>query len=148
MTASPSRRPARRIAAALLLLVGAVAGPLAAAAPAAAQVAQPQARAARPDPARPPAQQPRPAFPAAVTPGFPNEPAAGLCQCISDRARRNMHCLAGAGACQSVCGSTNYSLVPDAAFTCPLAPGEQLAREPATPEQPGARPLSPRALTQ
>jgi len=118
--------------------VGAVAGAIAVclilSAAAQAQLAPREARPGqlRAEPARPPASPLRPQFPRTVTPPFPTEPAAGLCQCISDRTRRNISCLAGPAACQSVCGTTNYSLVPDAAFPCPLAPGEQFAREPVT----------------
>jgi hypothetical protein len=80
----------------------------------------------RPEPAPPPARQvPQPA-------AFPLGPAAGLCQCISDRTRVNISCLGGRDACQSVCGTTHYSLIPDAAFTCPLASGEQPSQQPLT----------------
>jgi hypothetical protein len=96
----------------------------------AAAQAQPDQRMARTGPV--PAQPARPGTPAqplkVVAPVFPTG-GAGLCQCISDYTRRNTHCLGGAAACQSVCGTTNYSLVPHAAFTCPLAPGEQLTQE-------------------
>lgn len=95
--------------------------------------AQVAPRDARPGTAR--TEPARPLAPRVVTPAFPMGPAAGYCQCISDRKRRNTHCLGGAAACQSVCGTTNYSLIPDAAFSCPLAPGEQFAREPLTRER-------------
>jgi hypothetical protein len=94
-----------------------------------AQVAPRQPRPARtvPQPQQPAASRPGLQAPR-VIPAFPLDAAAGLCQCISDRTRRNISCLAGADACQSVCGNTHYSLVPNAAFTCPLAPGEQLTQ--------------------
>jgi hypothetical protein len=116
------RRPVSGIASAswrAAILVAALAG-LAVGAAAEAQVAR-QARPVPQAPTNPAAPQlPR------VAPAFPLEAAAGLCQCISDRTRRHISCLVGAEACQSVCGTTHYSLVPNAVFTCPLAPGEQL----------------------
>lgn len=113
----PILSAALAVATALCLIVGTVAQ---------AQLAP---REARPSPAR------TAPLPRAVAPVFPTGPAAGLCQCISDRTRRNIHCLGGAAACQSVCGTTNYSLVPNAAFTCPLAPGEQPMPEQVTQER-------------
>jgi hypothetical protein len=125
----------RQVRLAALLACGFLAAISLVAAPAAqAQMAprdlrlQPVSTPPEPAPA-PPATARHPQNPKVVSPVFPPGPAAGLCQCISDRNRRNMSCLASAAACQSVCGTTNYSLVPNAAFTCPLAPGEQLTQE-------------------
>jgi hypothetical protein len=124
------RRPVSGTAPALwraAILVAALAG-LAVGAAAEAQVTTRQTRPARAAAGPVPQAPTNPAVPQLprVVPAFPLEAAAGLCQCISDRTRRNISCLAGTEACQSVCGTTNYSLVPNAVFTCPLAPGEQL----------------------
>jgi hypothetical protein len=85
---------------------------------------------AAPRQSRPPATQ---SVPAPLTPALPQAaattgaaapaPAAGLCQCISDRSALRLGCLASPAACQSNCATDHYSFVPDAALSCqPPAP--------------------------
>lgn len=72
-----------------------------------------------------PAANPSPA--GARAPGPPAIPAAsaiGICQCIADRDRRHILCLASAPECQSSCASTDYSFVPDAP-SCPVIAQER-----------------------
>lgn len=105
-------------------------------------------------------QTPSPAPPASATPA-PGADAAiaaptgvGLCQCISDHNERRFECLNGPAVCQSACGSTHYSFVPYANFSCPLTAQQQEPQQPpgALPQQTlppqsmGPQAIGPRAI--
>jgi hypothetical protein len=70
--------------------------------PAAAQAARTTAHGA-------PAAAPAPA--AAI-------PVAGLCQCISNRQTLELMCQPNPQACQSACGTSHYTFVPNAIYSC------------------------------
>jgi hypothetical protein len=110
---SASRRPclyrfARSLGIAVVLLLGAM-------------VAAAGTAGAAPRNARPAATQPPPAPP--VQPETASAPtaSAGLCQCIADHNERRTSCLGSPAVCQSTCGSTHYSFVPYAVFSCSAA---------------------------
>ncbi len=103
--ASPGR--ARRIALAVVLAGGFLAGTIGhpVAAPGGSQ---PVAAPGGPQPVAAP-----PPPPAAA------EVATGICQCLADHDRRQIRCLSSVQECQSACGSSLYSFVPNAP-SCPL----------------------------
>jgi len=128
-----------RVVAALLLAgwaLSAIPAALSQTAPAAqppASAAPPASQPGTPAAAQPPAASARPgAQPAPLPlspnqPGPPGAPAAaaepapsgpGLCQCVDDRSRIRMSCLGSPDACQSTCGTSHFSFVPDAKDSC------------------------------
>ncbi len=104
-------------AASIALLVGCLSAALAGPAGAAPRNVRPAATQPLPPVApAPPLQDAAPAVPPVA--------AAGLCQCISERATLRVSCLSSPAACQSICATTHYSFVPDAQFSCRAAARE------------------------
>jgi len=94
----------------------------------------------------PPPAPPVPTADAAIVPPT----GVGLCQCISDHAERRFECLPAPAVCQSACGSTHYSFVPYANFSCPLTAQQQPlpqppGSQPQMPQSPGLTPTTPLA---
>jgi hypothetical protein len=58
-----------------------------------------------------------------AAPLIPPAAPTGMCQCIADRDRRHIGCLASVDQCKAACGE-RYSFVPDAP-SCPVTAQRQ-----------------------